>query len=77
MNKLRVIVASVVTVIWAAGYTVAIFDRTFSPAPELSGIMLAVVTWLFGAEVRKALSDRASDPKRTPTRDLREREDEA
>lgn len=77
MNKLRVTVAIIVTLIWAAGYTVAIFDRTFSPAPELSGVMLAVVTWLFGAEVRKALSDRASDPRRIPPSDLREREDEA
>lgn len=58
MNKLRVAVAIVITLIWAAGYTLAFFDRTFQPAPELSGVMLAAMTWLFGSEIKSRLGKR-------------------
>lgn len=62
MNKLRIAFAIVILIIWAAGYTLAFFDRTFTPAPELSGIMLATITWLFGAEIRKKITgDREED----------------
>jgi hypothetical protein len=60
MNKLRIAVAVLVTLIWAAGSTVALFDRTFTPSPEVSGIMLAVVTWLFGSEIKSRLMGKGS-----------------
>lgn len=60
MSWLRIAVALIVTMIWAAGYIAAIVDRTFSPPAEVSGVMLGVVTWLFGAEVKKRLSEGVS-----------------
>lgn len=54
VNKLRIATAIVVIVIWATGYIIAFYDRTFTPPPEVSGIMLAVVTWLFGSTLRDA-----------------------
>lgn len=55
LSKLRIGIAIIVTAIWATGYTIAFFDRTFEPRPEASGIMLAVVTWLFGSEIKKRI----------------------
>lgn len=60
MSWLRIAVAVIVTIIWAAGYIMAIIDRTFSPPAEVSGVMLGVVTWLFGAEVKKRLGNGVS-----------------
>jgi hypothetical protein len=55
LSKLRIAIAVVVTAIWATGYTIAFFDRSFETRPEVSGIMLAVVTWLFGSEIKKRI----------------------
>lgn len=60
MSWLRIAVALIVTVIWAAGYIKAIIDPSFSPPGEVSGVMLGVVTWLFGTEVKKRLSQGVS-----------------
>lgn len=50
-DKLRIAVAVLITVIWAVAYSKAFFDRSYTPPAELSGIMLATVTWLFGSPV--------------------------
>lgn len=49
IETLRIAVAIVIVVIWAIIYLRAAVDKTFSPPPELSGIMLLVVAWLFGS----------------------------
>lgn len=56
MVKLRVAAAILIMGIWAAGYVLAMADRSFTPPPEVSGIMLAAVTWLFGPSIRTAIS---------------------
>lgn len=53
MPALRIVIAVVITMIWAAVYTADVVSSTFAAPPEVSGPMLAVVTWLFGAEIRK------------------------
>jgi hypothetical protein len=59
MDKLRMFFAVLVAIVWASVYTVSIIDRTFSAPPEVSGIMLAVVTALFGSEIRERLKGKA------------------
>jgi hypothetical protein len=57
VSRLRVGIAVLVTVVWAAGYTISFVNHSFTAPPELSGIMLAVVTWLFGSEIKKKLTN--------------------
>lgn len=52
MNFLRILVASLVAVVWAVVYLASVLNPAVSAPPELSGVMLAVVTWLFGREFR-------------------------
>jgi hypothetical protein len=54
VNRLRIAVAVAVVVVWAIIYLGSFFMHQTAP-PELSGIMLAVVTWLFGTEVKKVV----------------------
>lgn len=61
MSKLRIAIAVVVSVIWATGYIIAFFDRTFDPDASVSGIMLAVVTWLFAPAVTAAAKKKFND----------------
>lgn len=55
MGRLRVGVALTVTAVWAAVYLVDALNEKFSAPPEVSGVMLGVVTWLFGREIRERL----------------------
>jgi hypothetical protein len=48
VEALRIAVAIIIVAIWALIYLRAAIDAKFSPPPELSGIMLLVVAWLFG-----------------------------
>lgn len=49
-----------VAVVWAAVYLAPIFNASAPAAPPaVSAIMLAVVTWLFGAAFREGLKERA------------------
>lgn len=48
VEVLRIAVAIVIVTIWAVIYIRAAIQPSFSPPPELSGIMLLVVAWLFG-----------------------------
>jgi hypothetical protein len=52
---LRMVVAVLVTLVWASVYLADVLSETFSAPPEISAPMLAVVAWLFGVEVRKAV----------------------
>jgi hypothetical protein len=47
--------AIVITIIWATAYLMSFFNPDLHAPPELSGIMLAVVTWLFGTEIKNRL----------------------
>ena len=49
VEVLRIAVAIVIVTIWAIIYLRAAIQPSFSPPPELSGIMLLVVAWLFGS----------------------------
>ena len=53
MNTLRITVALVITVIWAAAYITSIVDRSFAVPPELLPLMLGVVGFLFGKDIIK------------------------
>lgn len=64
MSYLRVGVAVVVTIVWTAGYGKAILTGAQTPPAELSGIMLAVVTWLFGSEAKRLLGKGNGNGKR-------------
>lgn len=53
MAALRIGIALVVTIVWAAVYGRYVYDPSIgSPPAELSGVMLAVVTWTLTAEFR-------------------------
>lgn len=52
MQALRIGIAIVVTIVWAATYGRYVVVGGDSPPPELSGIMLAVVTGVLGSELR-------------------------
>jgi 16S rRNA A1518/A1519 N6-dimethyltransferase RsmA/KsgA/DIM1 with predicted DNA glycosylase/AP lyase activity len=56
----RSVIAVVVTVIWAVTYGLSIIRPQFRPPPEVSSVMLVIVTWTFATEARK----RAKDPPR-------------
>lgn len=56
---LRVVVAVLVTGVWVAAYGQAVIvPGTPTPPAELSGIMLAVVTWLFAGAARDVAGNR-------------------
>lgn len=65
MSALRIGIAMLVAVVWAVVYLAAVFSGgRFGAPPELSAVMLAVVTWLFGTELRKQVrkqADRITD----------------
>ena len=48
VETLRIVVAIIIVAIWAIIYLRAAIQPSFSPPPELSGVMLLVVAWLFG-----------------------------
>lgn len=54
VGRLKIVVAIVVTAMWAAVYGSWLLSGMPDPQPpaELSGIMLAVVTALFGSDLR-------------------------
>jgi hypothetical protein len=54
VNRFRIAVAALIVAVWAVVYVGSYIQQRTAP-PELSGIMLAAVTWLFGAEVKKAV----------------------
>lgn len=56
MNALRILVAVLVTVVWVAVYAASILRDDFSAPPEVSGVMLMVVTYLFGRAFRDGLT---------------------
>lgn len=55
MSVMRIAIAVIVTAMWATVYTADVLSETFSAPPEISAPMLAVVTWAFGAEIRKQI----------------------
>lgn len=59
MNVLRIVIATTVALVWAVVYLATVFNPKISAPPELSGVMLAVVTWLFGRAFREGLKERA------------------
>lgn len=59
MSALRIGIAILVTIVWAVVYLAAVFSHRYTAPPELSAVMLAVVTWLFGTEIRKQVHRQA------------------
>lgn len=67
MGFLRIVVALLVAGIWGAAYGQSIVTGSPTPPAELSGLMLAVVTWLFAGAAREAVG-RAPKDDATPLR---------
>lgn len=58
MFSARSLIAAVVTIVWAVTYGVSVLHPQFKPPPEVSTVMLVIVTWTFAVEARK----RAKEP---------------
>jgi hypothetical protein len=58
VQALRVGIAVAVTIIWTATYGRYVVVGGDAPPPELSGIMLAVVTAVLGNELRDVIRQR-------------------
>jgi hypothetical protein len=50
--------ALLIAIVWGASYGVSIISGTPSPPAELSGLMLAAMTWLFSLAARTASGPR-------------------
>lgn len=61
MNALRILVAVLVTAVWVAVYTASVLNPNFHAPPEVSGIMLAIVTYLFGKSLRESFTNSVRD----------------
>lgn len=57
MSRIRIALATVVTLVWVAGYVIAYAGRGQTPQ-ELSGLMVIVLGWAFAGEVRDAIKRR-------------------
>lgn len=71
MSVLQIAVACIVALVWAVVYLAAVFNPNLHAPPELSAVMLGVVTWLFGRAFRDGINERA----RTAARKLLEEDD--
>lgn len=60
MAYLRIVAAMVVIVVWAIVVLGSFIEGRTAP-PELSGIMLATVTYLFGTEIKRSVRKRRSE----------------
>lgn len=56
MDNVRILVALVIVAVWAVIYLLAAFKAGPAAPPELSGVMLAAVTYLFGSGARRKLA---------------------
>lgn len=56
VSRLQQVFAALVLIVWCAIYGRVAIDPTFHAPPEVSGVMLAVVTAIFGRQfVRKLI----------------------
>ena len=60
MQKLRIALASVVTLVWLVGYIVA-YARAQPDPTELTGLMAIVLGWAFAGEVKAAIKKRVNN----------------
>lgn len=51
--NIRIFIAVVVTVVWAAGYAAKILDPSFNPPLEVNAVMLVIAGYFFGSGFRK------------------------
>lgn len=54
MTRVRIALASVVTVVWLVGYVLAYSTGKETPQ-ELSGLMVLVLGWAFAGELKDAV----------------------
>lgn len=57
----RLIIAFVILVVWAANYTVAIFNSMYHPPIEVNAPMLLVAGYFFGSGVKRVLKNGQSN----------------
>lgn len=57
MSRVRIVLATVVTLVWAAGYVLAYIGKGQTPQ-ELSVLMAIVLGWAFAGEVKDAIRRR-------------------
>lgn len=60
MKYLRIAAATVVIVVWAFVVLGSFLEHKTAP-PELSAVMLATVTYLFGTEIKRSVRRKRSD----------------
>lgn len=58
MDAFRIGIAVIVTAVWAVVYLATVFNPNVHAPAELSGVMLGVVTWLFGTGFLRAQKTR-------------------
>jgi hypothetical protein len=57
MTRLRIVLATLVTVVWVVGYGLSYLGQGEAPQ-ELSGLMVIVLGWAFAGEVKDAIGRR-------------------
>lgn len=57
MTRVRIALATVVTLVWVAGYVIAYTTDKQTPQ-ELSGLMVLVLGWAFAGELKAAVKRR-------------------
>lgn len=67
VSRLRLFAATVTVVIWTAIYGRAAIDPAYHPPAEVSGVMLACATWLYGRPLVEKIKERIGDGPDEPT----------
>lgn len=58
MTRLRIALASCVTIVWVLGYGLSYLGKLAEAPQELSGLMVIVLGWAFAGEVKDAIRRR-------------------
>ena len=56
VEKIRIVLATLVTVVWLAGYVIS-YARGSSQPTELSGLMAIVLGWALSGQVKDVIRD--------------------
>lgn len=55
---MRIAVAWIITIVWAAGYVRKLLDPSFPVPAEITPVMLIAAGYLFGRDVKEKLRER-------------------
>lgn len=65
-------IAIIVTAIWSVGMILSYVDHSFKMSPEASGIMLALVTGMFGSGIARVVRDAKNGNQELPPGDKKQ-----